>query len=60
MNILISGATGLIGSALKTALTQRGDQIFALTRHPSQNQTDVTWSPDADNLDLAGLPDLDV
>ena len=57
MNILISGATGLIGSALKSALTDRGDQVFSLTRSTSYG---INWSPDEGQLDLSSLPDIDV
>jgi uncharacterized protein (TIGR01777 family) len=32
--VLLSGATGLIGSRLSDALLRRGDSIRALTRHP--------------------------
>ncbi len=32
MNILVTGATGKVGSRLATRLAQRGDQVFALVR----------------------------
>ena len=41
MNILISGASGLIGSALTAALQNRGDQVTGVSRTPSPNQ--VRW-----------------
>lgn len=42
MRILISGATGLIGSALVVALLQRGHELTRLVRsHPRQG--DVLW-----------------
>ena len=44
MRILISGASGLIGSALRTQLTQRGDETAALVRH-APSAGDVQWSP---------------
>lgn len=46
MRILVTGASGLIGSALCDALLARGDEVVGLTRDPEQarprNQT-VRW-----------------
>ena len=46
MRVLVSGASGLIGSALCDALLARGDEVVGLTRDPEQarpqNQT-VRW-----------------
>lgn len=39
MNILITGGTGLIGSALCSALASDGHQIHVLTRNPQKAQT---------------------
>ena len=36
MRILITGATGLIGTRLRAALEARGDQVVALTRNPDR------------------------
>src|SRR3954449_9681126 len=36
MRVLITGATGLIGSALADALLARGDEVVGLTRDPEQ------------------------
>lgn len=44
MRILISGASGLIGSALRTKLTQQGDETSALVRH-APRAGEVKWSP---------------
>ena len=37
MNILITGGTGLIGSALATSLAQDGNQVTILSRNPQKN-----------------------
>jgi uncharacterized protein len=46
MRVLITGASGLLGSALCDALLARGDEVVGLTRHPDQarpkNPT-VSW-----------------
>jgi uncharacterized protein (TIGR01777 family) len=48
MRILVTGATGLIGSALCDALLARGDEVVGLTRDPQRarpkNPT-VNWHP---------------
>ncbi len=43
MRVLISGSSGLIGSALGTALRVRGDEIVALVRRPPANPSEVQW-----------------
>lgn len=46
MKVLVTGATGLIGSALSDELLARGDEVVGLTRDPQRaGETDprVTW-----------------
>lgn len=59
MNILISGASGLIGSAIKTALHARGDRVLSLTRRVARNDSEITWDPAANVLDPSRLVDID-
>ena len=58
MRILITGATGLIGYALTPCLKTRGHEVLRLTRHAKQ-QGDMTWNPEAGELDLSGAGKLD-
>jgi uncharacterized protein len=55
MNVLISGATGLIGSALIPELEERGHGIRRLTRTP-RSEGDIRWDPEEGTIDgdLAG------
>jgi len=46
MDVLISGATGLIGSALTPELEARGHKIRRLTRTP-RLERDISWNPEA-------------
>ena len=41
MNVLITGVTGLIGSALATELRRRGDKVIGVSRKPSADQ--ISW-----------------
>lgn len=50
MNVLISGATGLIGSALIPELEARGHGVTRLTRSP-RTATDIRWDPEAGTID---------
>ena len=59
MKILISGASGLIGSALKTALSTRGDRVLSLTRRNARNNSEITWDPSSNTLDSAHLTNID-
>src|SRR3712207_5496509 len=50
MNVLISGATGLIGSTLSEELRCGGHSITRLTRSP-RGPNDIRWDPDAGTID---------
>src|ERR687890_249877 len=55
MNVLVSGAKGLIGSALIPELEVGGHRVDRLTRSPRSGE-DIRWDPDAGTIegDLAG------
>lgn len=53
MKILISGATGLVGSALTPFLAERGHQVVRLSR--SGRPGTVYWNPAGDEIDATGL-----
>ena len=44
--ILISGASGLIGSALTSAFRQRGDDVTALVRRATRGGSEREWHPE--------------
>lgn len=50
MNVLISGATGLIGSLLSEELKSSGHSITRLTRSP-RGENDIRWDPDAGTIE---------
>jgi len=59
--IAITGATGLVGSALTAALSGKGNQVIPLRRGTRQSDsTDVFWEPSGQGIvDLKALGDID-
>src|SRR5947209_18533541 len=60
MKIILTGASGLIGSTLVPALIAQGHQVTALVRRESKHKppagvTEVNWNPAAGELDGARL-----
>jgi uncharacterized protein (TIGR01777 family) len=60
MKIIVTGASGLVGSALVPALMAAGHQVTALVRRVSKHKpqagvTEVDWNPAAGQLDAARL-----
>jgi uncharacterized protein (TIGR01777 family) len=59
MKVLITGATGLVGSALGPVLSADGNEVFRLTRSEPKQANDITWNPDSRDLPKARLEGLD-
>lgn len=60
MRILLSGATGLIGSALRAFLADRGHEIFSLTRSKAmRGPCAVYWNPLRAEADLGEFEGFD-
>jgi uncharacterized protein len=58
MHVAITGATGLIGTALSAALRDRGDRVTGITRS-SPRADQLQWSPERRQIDAAGLRGVD-
>lgn len=56
--ILISGASGLVGSELVSSLAAQGHEPLRLVRHRAQNAGEIEWHPDR-AIAPAALPALD-
>src|SRR6478752_6309993 len=56
MDVAITGASGLIGTALGAALRARGDRVKTVGRG---TDADVRWDPMAGTIDGDGLRDVD-
>ena len=59
MRILLSGASGFIGGALRRALHQAGHEVSALSRSAGTSSNDVRWDPISGELDPAALEGFD-
>lgn len=55
MNILVSGASGMVGTALCEFLSKSGHQIVRLVRRKPRNANEVRWSPSKGVIDIDAL-----
>lgn len=60
MQILVSGASGLLGSALVPYLRTAGHDLTRLVRRPAQAADELSWSPAERILDPGALSSTDV
>ncbi|MCI0686864.1 MAG: TIGR01777 family oxidoreductase, partial [Sporichthyaceae bacterium] len=60
MRIAVTGASGLIGTALTKSLVADGHEVRRLVRREARGPDEVSWDPVAGTVDLAGLAGLDV
>lgn len=59
MRVAITGASGLIGSALRQSLLAKGHEVLSLVRRASTAPDEVAWDPIAGTVDLAKLQGVD-
>ncbi|HUG64863.1 MAG TPA: TIGR01777 family oxidoreductase [Gaiellaceae bacterium] len=59
MKIVISGASGLIGSALVPALTATGHDVIRLVRRDARTADEVEWDPATGTIDRESLHGVD-
>ncbi len=59
MKVAVTGASGLIGSALVPALRASRHEVVRLVRRPASADDEVSWDPKAGTVDLAGLAGTD-
>ena len=57
--IAITGASGLIGSALVGHLKSEGHTVQRLVRRPAAASDEISWDPIAGTVDLAPLEGVD-
>lgn len=59
MEVAITGASGLIGSALAASLREDGHRVRRLVRSPSDEPDTIDWRPDEGSIDAGSLEGLD-
>ncbi len=59
MKVCITGASGLIGTALKASLRSDGHQVVSLVRRNPLSPDEVQWDPTSRRLDPVALSDVD-
>ena len=59
MRVLISGASGLVGTELIRQLKARGDEPVRLVRRPAVSSDELEWDPTALRLDATALETID-
>ena len=59
MKILISGASGLIGSALSASLEADGHRVLRLSRSESKERDSIQWQPESGRFDIRQMEKLD-
>lgn len=55
MIVAVTGASGLVGSALCPALEEAGHEVRRLVRRAASGPHEVEWDPDGGSVDAAGL-----
>lgn len=53
--ILLSGASGMLGSAIGAALRQQGASVLRLVRRQAKSSGEIEWNPTANQIDAEGL-----
>ena len=59
MDVAISGASGLIGSALTKSLVNDGHRVLRLVRGGLTDGDDIGWDPDVGRIDAPALEGID-
>ena len=59
MKVLVSGATGLVGSALSTELKNKGHRVIVLSRSKPSSDDTIRWDPSRGQIDASRLEGID-
>jgi uncharacterized protein (TIGR01777 family) len=59
LRVAVTGASGLIGSALVERLAEEGHQVLRMVRRPPRGAGEARWDPDAEHFDAGALNGVD-
>jgi len=59
LSVLVSGASGLIGSQLCAGLEADGHRVLRLVRHPAEGVDEVGWDPGSRTIDFRVMERVD-
>jgi hypothetical protein len=59
VRIVVSGASGFIGSALVASFEAKGHEVLRLVRREASGNSELSWNPAAGELDAAALGVVD-
>ena len=61
MKILVTGASGLVGTALQPALKATGHEVYRLVRSSAPNKAagEIVWNPEQGTIDAASLEGIE-
>lgn len=59
MNVIISGASGLVGTALIARLRDRGNGVCRLVRRQARSDDEMSWDPRAGTVDVERMSEFD-
>jgi len=59
MRVLISGASGLVGSEVRRQLLEQGHEPISLVRRPARNSSEVSYDPANGVLDASVMESID-
>ncbi|MFC0682148.1 TIGR01777 family oxidoreductase [Lysobacter korlensis] len=59
LTVLISGASGLIGTELKRQLAENGHTVLSLVRRRPRTGNEVNWAPSAHTIDFSVMERVD-
>lgn len=59
MRVAVTGASGLIGSALTESLQRDGHEVVRLVRRPARGAGEVEWNPAEERIDTPRLEGVD-